>query len=337
MLNTKREKRLFRIFGIALAGMIAWQTVGQYVFHPITALQQKLRTATAEDRRLQRERETVYQVAAQLEEFQNQSLPSDPDTASVVYQHWLIRCLKSCQINDAMVTPGPAIPVEQAGHRIPFSVSGSATLSRIGALLDSIQTTRLLHRVTHLNIASHGNSTSGTRTLTMTLEVFAANGSENTARLPDALPVTDGNSLQLAFSQQDFFQRQVRDAQAAVTTVSRNEPKDTEPIPNIEPTHEVPADVEPTHEEPTPQPPESWLFAGSVLNNGIRQAWFINSSSGQDSILEANGSLHLGSSVLTVIEIHSDEAQIRLDNKQLTIAIGDVVHEPDAVTHSRSS
>lgn len=308
MFRTQREKTLAAVFGGALSAVILWQCVGQYAFQPITGLQQQIRGTSAQQEELTQQMAVADRAAADLAQLSIRSLPADPATASVMYQHWLIRQLDKSQISDAVVAPGSAVPIEHVGHRIPFSVSATTTLPQIGAFLDDIHTTPLLHRITHLKIAAAGNPSSKIRTLTLNLEAITVEDSETGMELPAPAPVSRHVSLLRAFAGQDLFQRRL--------------PK--KPLPKAV------KDVNPStrrRQTPPPRRPESMRFIGSVRSGSSRRAWFVNQKSNTDYVLAPSESVSLGQSKLVVVSVMSDAVDIQLDGASRTLTLGEAVHE----------
>ncbi len=306
MLKTKREKTLAIVLGSAMGALAMWQVLGSAVLQPFMTLKHDIRSATVRHQELEQQLSVVDRANADIGEYYRRSLPPDPATASVTYQHWLLNRLKDSGITAAVVTPGPATPVEHVGHRIPFSISASASTSQIGAFLDSLEAAVILHRITHLNVTSGGNVSSKTRNMTMGLEAIAMLGADTVRELPVPEVNTGKHSLFAVLSDRDIFQRHV-------------------PQPKPDPAAAA-AKVAGKPVKP-PRRPETIRFIGSVDAGGVWQAWFVNPRSQVDSILEESARLSLGSSELVVLAVEADSVRIRLDGTEQLLALGDVVHE----------
>ena len=308
MLTTKREKTLAIVLGGSLAVVFLWQLVHNTLLQPIVVLQQDIRSSNFQQQELEQQLSVVDRANADIGGYYRRSLPPDPATASVTYQHWLLNRLKASGISAAMVTPGSATHVENVGYRIPFSIAASASTKQIGEFLDSLEAAEILHRIMHLNVTSGGNVSSQIRNMTLSLEAIAMDKADNIRELPVPEKSLGKHTLLAVFSERDVFQRYLPRPKPdpAVAAAAENARKQVKP----------------------PRRQETTRFIGSVVAGGVWQAWFVNPKSQSDSILKESGRLSLGDSQLIVLAIEADSVRIRLDGTEQLLALGDVVHEP---------
>jgi len=307
MLTTKRERVLAIVLGSALTAVVLWQLVHTTLLQPIVALQQDIRGTNLRHQELEHQLVVVDRATADIGGYYAMSLPPDPATASVTYQHWLLNRLKASGISAAVVTPGSATHVENVGYRIPFSISASASTKQIGMFLDSLEAAEILHRITHLNVTSGANASSQTRNMTLSLEAIAMDQADNIRELPVPEKSQGAHTLLAVFSERDLFQRhQPRPKpDSAAAAAALKDRKELKP----------------------PRRPEKSRFIGSVLTAGTRQAWFVNQKSHSDSVMGIEDEMALGNSRVVVLSVGEDTVQIQLDGFIQSLNLGDVVHE----------
>jgi hypothetical protein len=307
MLTTKREKTLAIVLGGSLAVVVLWQLVHNTLLQPIVVLQQDIRSSNFQQQELEQQLSVVDRANADIGGYYCRSLPPDPATASVTYQHWLLNRLKASGISAAMVTPGSATHVENVGYRIPFSIAASASTKQIGEFLDSLEAAEILHRIMHLNVTSGGNVSSQMRNMTLSLEAIAMDKADNIRELPVPEKSLGKHTLLAVLSERDVFQRYLPRAQPdpAVATAAETAKKRVKP----------------------PRRPEKTQFVGSVLTAGTRQAWFVNQNSHADSVMGIKDEMALGNSSVVIMSVGVDFAQIQLDGFAQSLKLGDIVHE----------
>lgn len=305
MLTNRREKLLAGILGFSLVGVLLWNAFGESLLSPVSRLQADLRQKKIQHHQALKQMSVIDRATAEIDGFYSRSLPADPSAACVTYQTWLLQRLRDCGIKSAIVTPGAAAAVEGVGHRIPFSVSATTELPRIGAFLDMIEASSILHRVTHLNVTATGSSAAKARTLTLGLEAIAINDARDVRTLHIPTVRQSESTLLSVFSDRDLFQRYVPVPRRPAASTSDTAIKQKRPV----------------------RQPESVRFVGSVVMDEIRQAWFVNVRSRIDSVLGADQTLKVGSSSMTVLEVTDDAVRLNVDGVERRISLGEQVRE----------
>ena len=156
MFDNQREKTLAGLLGGAVVLGFGFQTIDNWLLQPAQNVQAQVNATRAKNEQLALDMQTIEHAQRNLKAIRNQSLPSEPATASMMYQGWLMDRVNDARLNEAVVTPGRAIAEEGVGHRIPFTVQATASLRQIGRFLDDFYSTQTLHRITFLKIDSQG-------------------------------------------------------------------------------------------------------------------------------------------------------------------------------------
>lgn len=148
----KREKILAGI----VAGLLALYA-GNWVFQsalqgPLDARYRRIDSLKSEIEKKEKEINQARKAAAKLEEWGGQSLPSDPKAAQLAYKNWLLDLASRAGFTKQKVDTNP--PGERRGVyvRLPFSVSGRATLEQTTRFLYDFYRADLLHQIQRIDI-----------------------------------------------------------------------------------------------------------------------------------------------------------------------------------------
>lgn len=311
MFNTPRERRLASIFGAVIGGFVLWQTVGQMLLQPLTDLENTVLAARSGNATLQEQSATIDHALRNLKRMSTASLPADPGKAAVAYQGWLIRHLETCSIQNAIVTPAPALVEEHVGHRIPFTIQCDGSTSSIAQFLDQFYATPLLHRITNLNIvnASEGE---GTHRVTIAIEAQAFSSATDIETLPEPIVADDAPTLLATLSTGDIFRRQLP-VQVAVeqppATLATPTPSETQPEP------------------PKADPLKSIRFVASVWNGKQRVAWFVDQRSKEERTVIADAELVLPELTGKVLSIDDDRLLMEMSGQKFSLQLGQTLSQ----------
>ncbi|HEY2415414.1 MAG TPA: hypothetical protein VGI40_24440 [Pirellulaceae bacterium] len=213
-MNTSRE-RLFAI----IAGFVGTLVIGFFVFSWISG---QFSTRASDKAKLLDELKKLDRTALQgavasrkIAQFEERSLPANPEIARTRYQSWLVTEMEACEL----IEPDVRFMSAAGGDkdlfvRQTFAVDASGTLPQIVKLLHAFYSVDWLHRITRLTLRPVKDS----KLLGIGLQIEAL--SLRKASNTDKLEPHPGNRLMLA-SGDDYYD----------IIVGRNlfGPKNTEP------------------------------------------------------------------------------------------------------------
>jgi len=148
---TPREKALAVIVA-SLVGLLAVAYVGQSTYSAFTS-----RDRTIEGLRTQVD-DAAFQVkrglriAEQLDAFEQQALPEEPELARSLYKGWLVRTVTDLSMKNISVEAGSVRPNGEIYDAHTFTLTGAGDLGQISRLLYEIQFAPILHRIQRITI-----------------------------------------------------------------------------------------------------------------------------------------------------------------------------------------
>ena len=313
MFDNQREKTLAGLLGGAVVLGFGFQTIDNWLLQPAQNVQAQVNATRAKNQQLALDLQTIEHAQRNLKAIRNQSLPSEPATASMMYQGWLMDRVNDARLNEAVVTPGRAIAEEGVGHRIPFTVQATASLRQIGRFLDDFYSTQTLHRITFLKIDSQGQSASTTRKLTLTLEALALAD----APVRESLPAPDRKAshtpnrptLENYFARRDPFRRTV--IEPARTPVVASTPS---PAPVSKPTPKIDSLA-------------TMRLVASISKAGQREAWFFDTRTNKELIVTIGEDLNLTGFSGRVVGIDAESITLASQDQSHVTRLGQTLRE----------
>lgn len=317
-MRSRRELVLAAIFGGVILIFGLWETVGSIILQPLSDSTAAVDAARANVAALQNESIIIEQSLRNLKELKEKSLPSDPGTAFVMYQGWLIRQLEACSIVSPVVSPGPPIAEDSIGYRIPFVVQFDADSTSLARFLDQFHGTPLLHRITNLHVIRSANDAD--HHVLLSVEVLSVEGAATIEAIPDVLPMPNSMTLESAIAKNDFLGNAgFADSTSEVMTAS---PEATEsPVETSQSVAEASAP------EPAKHPLESIRFVASVWNGRQREAWLYDSRSGKEVTVVDASNLSFPGVEARILKVGNDSLQLVLDGKICRVQLGQTLNQ----------
>lgn len=326
MSSGKREKILATLFAGTLLGWGSL-TVLESSF-PSSAGDEETPRALLkrETLELQHEATLVDRSLERLRSLQSESLPGDPGKAASMYQAWLMTCLNHCGLEEATVTPAPALSEENLGHRVLASIEASGTETAIARFVDIFSGTPLLHRITSIDVLPMTSMDTRNMRVSITVEALSLNGVERD-QLPDPRTVLSGpdnshektpestrKSLESLFAARAIFVR-------PQTTVADVVQHDTAAASAEQPPASAPVEAMPTARK------SELRFIAAIQRGSEREAWFVETVSGESQRCRNSSLLSLGSREISVVRVAGEETVLRHGDREITVRLGDVVPE----------
>lgn len=312
MLSTKRDKVLMMVLIAVMLLGFAEDTVMGLLLSPFsqqTQTRDSLRRKVAE-----RERDLSRVEAAQqtLRQANQISLPPDPSVATTLYQNWLVETAQQSGLTNAVVTPGLPIRERDAGHRISMTLQAETTAPRIGQLLDRLQNTSILHRVSHVSLIDAGGKTAkGTLRLMLNLEALSLSTSEPRSTL---MPSNDHPTL----PELDRAEQSASDSLAQVFIRSplfdRIEPRVFKPTaahaPNV------------AKQTPAQDSLSRIRFVGTWQDGSRNEAWFFDELQRQKFVVVTQDRFQFGQLAGQVLEVHNDKLKVDVEGHHRELMLG---------------
>jgi len=310
MFKNKREKMLALCLAAFVACVFGYDAVDNLLFQPIANARAQVQAAEGKNQQLELDFQLVEHAQRNLNFVRDQSLPSDPKKASLLYQDWLLERVDDTGL-DGVVTPGRAVVEENVGHRIPFTIQATANLRQIGKFLDEFYSSPILHRITFLTINNSGNSASTSRKITVTLEALALNDAPSR----DSLQMSD-RSHRPKFSRpklENYFAR--RDPFRRTTVTASRKPAIAKKQPS------VPA------VNPQIDSLRTVRLVASIWQKGHREAWFFDSRTDKEFIVTIGEELKVADFTARVTNIDSESITLASNDQSHTTQLGQTLRE----------
>lgn len=304
---THREKLLLTAVGVLVLAWGGWTVVTGY----FTALDDKraeLRTAEQELRSRRLEQMQTDQARANLERWQEMSLPRDLQVAKTVYRDWLMNTLTSSGLDfDNRVRLGMERTGRDAYNAISYQVTAEGGIDEITRFLYAFYDSPQTHKITRLKLMP---SPSNSRQVQMDLTVEALSVAGTTRETG----VAEGSSGRLALG----------DVSAYVESIEGR---------NLFVPYEPPPPPRPERQVAEPTPPARFDDATqarvtAVTNDGARRvAWVLVRTTGERLYLYEGDKVEVGQFSGRVKAINKRSLVIEADEGELLISLGDTLRE----------
>ena len=175
---------------LVLLGLMGAIRVGEYVMvsmieEPLQQRRNRIQQLSGDIRKRQATLSEMRKSGQQMQTWEEQSLPADPEVARTVYRSWLLSLVRSASLQNAVVDSGS--PTVRRGRSraillrsLPFSLRARGTLNQFTQVVHRISRAGFLHHVTGFTLNPVG--TSGQFDLSLSIETLL-------------LPSRSGNSL----------------------------------------------------------------------------------------------------------------------------------------------
>jgi hypothetical protein len=177
-----REKKLLAI-GLAVFGVFLLRDVFSGIFlAPLNNREGTISTETAIVSSLEKKQDELIKAVGALAQYRAESLPPIPLDAQREYQEWLTDLALVCDWQNPKPTLLSLSP-RGAATAIPVSIKAQATLENINRLLQRLESTAVLQRVTRLKIDSPTFDGNPLLAVELTTEGMAVSGADARTRL----------------------------------------------------------------------------------------------------------------------------------------------------------
>ncbi len=305
----KREKILATLFAGVLAGWGSLSSLESWLSTGTSADESHTSVLQRETAALTQEAELVDVSLQRLKALQEQSLPGDPGKAASLYQAWLMKRLEDNGLKNATVTPAPPIVEENLGTRILASIEASGTETSIARFVDAFGSTPLLHRIASIDIMPTGTEGDDAMRVSISVEALSLAGVEK-AELPE--PEASSSPLATLLTSQTVFPK----PRAAVPSTGDSLPLATET--GVEQIPTTPAPVEEIRK------PEL-KFVAAVQHGVDREAWFVETVSGESQRCSHSSRLTFGEMEISVVRVDREETVLQNGSRQVTVRLGETV------------
>ncbi len=242
-------------------------------------------------------------AAANLDEWQRRSLPSDVEIARTLYQNWLHETVNKASFRGTKID---AVPVQ--AHRgmfeeLKFTIRGQATLQQLTRFLFDFYQQGHLQKISLLQVTPQAKS--GDLELIISVEALALTDAANR----DKLTAEPGNRL-LKKSYDDYGKMIVeRNVFAAYTP-----PKPKGEPPKI------------AHDDKPPPPKFDHLeftkLTGITESDGRPVAWIETKTTGKSYKAREGEELDIASAKVKVLHIGTREVELQIGGEKRTISLG---------------
>ncbi len=294
MLKTQQERRLAKGFVAVLVVFVLYQTLISPVSWSLRGrisnrlYQEKVQL---EKELTQREELSQRQLAAQAS-----SLPADSTIASTRYYTWLYDLASHHNFADIKIDANTPTADPNWGSRLGFSLEARCSPASLGAFLEDLESTDVLHTVKDLQLSDYSVLSKEVR-VTASIEALSLLAGARYEELPKAETLQGDYPLKTRLAKSNPFQRYEppkANASKRETVVS---------IPKIDPLAKV-------------------SFVGVVRRNGQTQAWFFDSLNNTEIHLAIGNRLALSGFEAELVEIGENEVITRHADKLMRIALG---------------
>ncbi|MCY2967969.1 MAG: hypothetical protein NT069_30795 [Planctomycetota bacterium] len=302
-----------------LAAVIAvWQVPGMVdsmVFAPASTRQDQIDTLQQEVTRKEKDRQRQRKGVKQMAELGKRSLPPDPIIAEAVFQNWLTDTATGVKLTNVVVDRPRADnqKKENTYFLVRGEVNGNGTLGQVAELLHELQKSGLLMKVTSLRMDAPRREADPNLKIKLQVEAMALLSSpvrttmwvDGTAPGPLSETKLAGPETFEAISKKNLFVRGYN-----------GPPKAAEPPPTTPPA--PPPPPPPT----TPSTAEYVYLVGSVIRNGVSDAFLYDRSSNKQTVLKRGADFKAGGMEGKVIEIADKSVTLRVGEDEFRLDLG---------------
>lgn len=301
-------------------GVIAlWQGTNWFSSLVLEPLDAKRKTLQAARERLDGKKVNQYEqelAARKLGDWAKRGLPPDPDTASALYQNWLIDLAAKADLKETVVTPGRVDkrPRGETYYPIGMTVKAQGNLAAVTKFLADFYAAGRLQRINTLSIESSSREGDPPLTVSMTIEGLSLLQAAPRTTLWDPA-IKDGSVFPLPspdaiaeINKKHLFVR------------GYNGP----PAPPV-----VAAPTRPPEPPRPPTPPvdtfdvaEHVYLVAAFDKEGVRDAWLYNRAQNEPSVLTEGKPFQVAGVAGTVREIGRDFVTLQMGEQVIRLELG---------------
>lgn len=288
--SVKRSASAPKWIAIGVALFVGWKVVDSVAIQPIRQRSQQLKTLKHQQQQ-NRDLAGKAQIAAQYIRRKSVACVSaNPAVVAHRYRQWLIE--RSAGSSDINITPSTPIPEGDIGWKVMIQVEGSAEIDWIASTIDALDHAPLMHRIAYLSI---NTSVAGNADFVLTLEALAIHGADEIETWPDS---AEKPTITLA--------RFLRDTEPFKRGYAGPKPKLVAKVPQAPKRTSQDAATNPRVVDRL----ATLRVVGSVSIDSRKQAWLVDSSTGQEILVAEAGQFQIDKCVCRVSKIAGDYIEI---------------------------
>jgi Tfp pilus assembly protein PilO len=301
MVLAKREKILAAITGGLLLLAVGWSALGGFS----GAVQERRAQIDALGKDVEKKAQRAAAIEAlrkQATQWNRHALPSNVETARLLYQNWLLELVDRSKFKGKKVEAGAARPHRGAYTTLPFAVQGQANLEQLTQFLFEFYSAGHLHQIRRLTLKPQEKTSD--LGVTLLIEAISLPGADRPDKLSTEpmkrLAAGDLAGYQRAIAGRDFF--------AAYAP----------------PRPPVAAEKRP---EPPPSPPpfdhSKYIFVTAITEqDGKPQVWLKARTTDEKFTLREGEKFRVGAVEGKVVRIGQREVEIEIDGKARVVPLG---------------
>ncbi len=283
--------------------------------------------AEAEDRLQKRSEELVEsrEKLRALDEWINQSLPSDPALAGMLYQELLLFFIERAGFTHPAIQLASPMAMEHAGNRFQFTISLKGTNAQLRKLLVQLEACPLLHQIKQVQIQQAEGPDSGQCHVAMVIESLGLYGSDRVSldNYKTPLGTLDVNQNLLVY---DLFRRPDRSPSKPMEFSLGSLLNVLRPQTATTLEQEDPSEIE----DAIPLPPYENLptkprLVGIIGHGAHRIAVIHRSNSDPALLLSEKATLEPLGIEGTIQQISKDSIQVLRPTNSLTVRLGELL------------
>jgi Tfp pilus assembly protein PilO len=152
-----RERMIAVSIAAVLGLFVAWYVVSSYR-EQLDSKDGKLQKLTSEVQKKKAEIAKGQSAAKRLAQYEEHSLPSNPDVAASLYGGWLIKTAQTAGLSDVKLDKRPTGAVKDAYHRLTYTLNAKGELAEVIQFLYEFESMDWLHRFDSVKLTPENNS-----------------------------------------------------------------------------------------------------------------------------------------------------------------------------------
>ena len=282
----RREKILAGAVAVLLAALAAYYALPLLLRGTAADREQRNKLA-AEVQKKQSRIALAEKATTQLRQWERQSLPSDKEVASSLYQNWLTRLVDEFKFRRSRVEPGEGRSHRGVYTAFSFTIRGHATLRELVPFLYAFYSAGHLHQVRSLSCKPTEDSKD--LDLVISIEALMLPGADRSDKLSQE-PGVRLTSNAVAAYEKIILER--------------------DPFVPFRPLDVRPAESK----QPSFDASKYAYLTGITFRNGSAEAWFVLRTTGGALQLREGDALEVGPLKGKVLRIGARDAEVELSN-----------------------
>ena len=303
MVLAKREKILAAITGGLLLLAVGWSAVGGFS----SAVQERRARIEALGKDVDKKAKraaTIEALRKQATQWNRHALPSNVETARLLYQNWLLELVDRSKFKSKKVEAGEARPHRGAYTTLPFTVQGQANLEQLTQFLFEFYSAGHLHQIRRLTLKPQEKTSD--LGVTVLIEALSLPGADRADKL------SSEPMKRLAAADVASYQKAIAGRKCVAPSAPPRPPVLVETGPGP---------------PPPPSPPpfdhSKYIFVTAITEqDGKPQVWLKARTTDEKFTLHEGEKFRVGSVEGKVVRIGQREVEIEIDGKPRVVPLG---------------